>query len=116
MKKSKKSLQRVLKDKSDKLWSEIIRSEGVCKKCGGQNGLQAAHIISRRYAQTRHRLDNGIPLCARCHWWATNNPIPFTHFLEEVLGRPALEELKEAALRMDKVDYGKVLERLKEAK
>jgi hypothetical protein len=38
--------------------AELVRARGSCERCGTTENLQCAHIISRRYSQTRCRLDN----------------------------------------------------------
>ena len=108
-----KKSPKALKKKCDVLWSKIIRSKGYCEKCGKSENLQAAHIFSRTYSQTRHDLDNGICLCSACHiGWSHACPTEFTKWLEEYRGKELLERLSKKRRITGKVDYGEVLERL----
>lgn len=108
----KKPSPKTLKNRADKLWSLIIRSEGSCRRCGRQPGeitLQAAHIISRRYTATRWDLRNGLPLCMGDHHWAHNYPLEFELFVIEQIGNDTYAGLRELALnytgRISRVDY-----------
>ena len=108
----KKPSPKTLKNKADKLWSFIIRSEGFCRRCGRQPGeitLQAAHIISRSYTATRWDLRNGLPLCLGCHHFAHNKPLEFEDFVLVQIGATVYAELRELALgytgRISRVDY-----------
>jgi 5-methylcytosine-specific restriction endonuclease McrA len=51
----------------DKAWAEQVLSVGECQLCGAVDGLQAHHILSRRFSHTRHDIDNGICVCQNCH-------------------------------------------------
>ena len=77
----KKKSIKLLKRKSDVLWSQIIKRVGYCEICGGTNSLNAHHIISRSHYALRYDIDNGICLCAGCHRFnknsAHNNPVYF---------------------------------------
>lgn len=64
-----------LKGKADKLYSQIIRLKGRCEVCGSDNWLQTAHIISRRFSNTRTDLRNSMCLCAKCHHHYTDHPV-----------------------------------------
>jgi len=109
--------RKALKKKCDKLWSEKIRGRGSCERCGKNTGLQAAHIISRRYARTRHMTENGMCLCLRCHlYWAHKEPDQFTDWVRSTRGRTIFEWLRERAQSTDKVDYEEVYKKLKETK
>lgn len=77
------SRARGAKAKADKLFSLIVRSVGSCQACGENRyeQLQTAHIISRRYNNTRCDLDNAICLCASCHRHFTDHPVKFGEFV-----------------------------------
>lgn len=62
-----------LRDKSDTLFSKIIRSAGRCRYCGSTYALEAAHIIGRAHNVTRCDLNNAICLCTVCHYHFTNS-------------------------------------------
>lgn len=81
----KKPSRKTLKRKLDKLVSEIVRKRGKCERCLGKNCLQAAHIFSRTYLNTRWDLDNVLCLCAGCHFFAHKNPILFVEWLKNYM-------------------------------
>jgi hypothetical protein len=58
----------------DKLWRAAVKSKGFCAKCGCTYGLQAHHIVKRRFKVLRWDVKNGIPLCPACHEWVHNTP------------------------------------------
>lgn len=48
-------------------WSAKVCEGGKCEKCGSTGKLDAHHLQSRRFRNTRYVLLNGICLCPRCH-------------------------------------------------
>lgn len=49
--------------------SVISRDSGTCQQCGSQEQLHAHHIKPfETFPDLRWDLDNGVTLCARCHW------------------------------------------------
>ena len=102
--------------KCDDLWGKLVRARGRCERCGKTTNLQAAHIISRRYAKTRHMLENGVCLDAGCHlFWAHLEPDQFTDFIRETRGADIHQRLRTIANSPDKPDYEKAYQILKEA-
>jgi len=85
-----------IRNKLDKLCSEIVRKRGKCERCGRKADLQCCHIFSRTYNNTRWDLENLLCLCASCHFWSHKNPILFTEFIKQFLGKEKYELLKEA--------------------
>ena len=110
-----KKTRKQFKVLADKLWSEIVRSVGLCEKCGKRINLQAAHIFSRRYSHIRHDRSNGICLCAGCHFWAHQNPIEFAKWVIEYLGDDLIDKLEKKKLSLEKVDYEKIYLNLRES-
>ena len=54
--------------KADFLFSRIVRSRGMCERCGYDGGpFDTAHIVRRRYSATRCVEDNAWCLCRTCH-------------------------------------------------
>lgn len=53
----------------NKLWSDAVKVSGRCERCGNRDGLQAHHVIKRRYKTTKWNPLNGICLCPECHKW-----------------------------------------------
>ena len=87
--------------KLDKLFSQLIRSKGYCEKCGARNDtLQCCHIFSRSKRSVRWTKLNALCLCAKCHWWAHLNPILFTEFVRQHLGKTRYELLKTKARKI----------------
>lgn len=108
-------MQQTAKNKATKLHSELVRARGFCECCGESDPtkLQCAHIISRRYAHTRTRLDNAFCLCAKCHFHFTEWPLEFHTFVVAKIGIDSYMELKSLAQQSGKVDWLVELERLR---
>ncbi len=72
----------------------------MCENCGEQSysKLQAAHILSRRYAATRTDPDNAFCLCAGCHMRFTEHADEWMGFIDSTIGRPEFDRLKAKAL------------------
>ena len=67
----------------DQVFSELIRRHGRCENCGGINGrLECAHIISRRFSNTRVTFSNAFCLDSKCHHYFTDHPVEFGRFVE----------------------------------
>jgi len=104
---------RKLSKKCDDLFSKLIRKAGKCHRCGEKNFLQTAHIISRRYHNTRWDLSNALCLCRGCHVYFTWHPLEWEIYAKEVLGS-GYEAMKRIALATPiKHNYEKLIERLK---
>lgn len=86
-----------LKAKATKLHSQVIRSIGACERCGGDNSLQCAHIISRRYNAVRTDLRNAFCLCASCHRFFTDHPVNFARFVKERIDDKLYDQLNQMA-------------------
>lgn len=99
--------------KATRLHAEIVRARGACEKCGKRTNLQCAHIISRRYANTRTDPENAFCLCAGCHRYFTDWPLEFQKFVEETIGIDKYAELRARALHPAKVDWSERLRELK---
>jgi len=97
----KKPSKKTLKNKLDKIVSEIVKNKGCCERCykkASQVQLQTAHIFSRSNLSVRWDLDNVLCLCASCHInFAHKNPIEFAEFVKAKLGETKYEELKRKA-------------------
>lgn len=98
LQKMRKITKRGMVRKLDKIVSEIVRARGSCAKCrkGAETvTLQCAHIFSRRNMSVRFDLLNCLPLCYACHfYWAHKEPIEFTEFVKEYLGKYYYEQLR----------------------
>jgi hypothetical protein len=101
------------KGKCDVLFSKIIRSPGHCRRCGGTEWLQCAHIISRKYSATRCDVRNAWCLCASCHRRLTDWPREHSRFITETIGSDLYDELKLKAETVTKVDWSAELARLR---
>lgn len=69
------------KNRLDKIFAERIKArDKYCVRClagRGQAQMQCAHVRSRRFLGTRWLTENGLCLCAGCHFWAHQNPVEF---------------------------------------
>lgn len=87
LQKKKKVKKSTLRNKADLLFSQAIRSPGLCFsagmyiKCGGS--LQCAHIISRGTTSLRFDPMNAIPLCMGHHRWFHQHPFEFVEFVKQ---------------------------------
>ena len=103
VKKLKKSVSvSVLWVKTDKLWSEVIRSVWACEYCGKKDFLNAHHIFGRNSKSVRWEKSNWICLCSGCHTFSSlfsahKTPTEFTYWLESVRGRDYMDNLQELA-------------------
>lgn len=71
-----------LTKKCDKAWAELVKKNGRCVRCGTDQNLQAAHIITRSNRTTRWDPRNGICFCAGHHlFWAHKEPLEFADFI-----------------------------------
>jgi hypothetical protein len=88
-------------EKLDTKWAKAIkmRDGHKCKKCLSPDNLQSAHIYSRTFRSTRWTVLNGLTLCAKCHFWAHQEPIEFAGFVGKELGEYALSALRLAKNR-----------------
>ena len=104
---------RSLIKKADLIFSKYIRQrDGRCQKCGTDQNLQCAHIISRGYKQIRHNLFNAIALCRGCHLYFTHHPIEFKQFIEKK-NVGLWEMLEEMAINYhQKIDYEEIIKSL----
>lgn len=100
------------KAKADKLFSLIIRSRGRCEGCGSAWNLQCAHVVSRRFANTRCDEDNAYCLCAKCHMFYTDHPVDFGLFVTERMGTEPYLRLQQRAHATTKVKWPEVVARL----
>ena len=69
----------------DKIFSELIRSKGMCEKClRTDTKLDCAHVIPRTNKTLRWDINNALSLCFRCHkLWAHENPLEFAHWFKK---------------------------------
>ena len=77
----KKIKKKTIKNRLDKLWSILVKKNGVCEICGNTEHLNSHHVIGRRCLNTRWDLKNGCSLCPGCHTFkndsAHQNPLFF---------------------------------------
>lgn len=86
------------KGKATRLHSLVVRARGRCERCGSTSGLQAAHIISRKFSATRTDERNAWCLCASCHRRLTDWPNEHVAFAVQTLGDDLYAELRAKAL------------------
>lgn len=102
------------KAKADKLFSEIIRSQGYCEANGVEkpcsNQLQTAHICSRRYSSTRTDLRNAFCLCFNHHRYFTDQPRQFSYFITNSWAQPYYDTIYNKSITPTKVDWNERVE------
>lgn len=80
--------------KADLLFSRIVRSRGVCERCGDRTGpFDTAHIVRRRYSATRCVEANAWCACRPCHRMIDGWPDVFMNLVDLTIGRDQYEEL-----------------------
>ncbi len=114
----RKASRKTLKRKCDKLFSEYIRSRGMCEwEDGGthKGRLECAHINSRRYLVTRWDELNALCLCSMHHFYAHQNPLEFAEFVKDHLGETKYFKLMRKAKTCIKyVDLEAVIKKYEE--
>jgi hypothetical protein len=83
-----------------------VRARGKCEKCGKQPPavrLNCAHIFSRRYLHLRWNERNALCLCAKCHFWAHDEPVNFALWLQEYIGQKEIAYLIKERNNLEKV-------------
>lgn len=94
----------------DRLFAQKIKArDGFrCRLCGSGTVPQCAHLMSRRYSNTRWDMENAWCLCRGCHFRYTKRPDEWAVLLEKTLGREALDMLRARAFQVVKPDYAAV--------
>lgn len=109
------------KAKATKLHSLLVRTRDnfTCRWCGAtkESGkqIQCAHIVSRSISATRTDERNAVALCASCHWAQSKNPLVWARWIEEELGKEAIDDLLSRGVSGVKVDWVYECDRLKTA-
>src|SRR3990167_8530276 len=81
---ARKPTKKGLTKANDKLLLNILRlSRKHCERCGKTDGLQTAHVYSRRYRTTRWLEDNVLMLCPGCHFWNHDRPLEYADWFNE---------------------------------
>jgi 5-methylcytosine-specific restriction endonuclease McrA len=84
---AKKTERKKLDEDILKLWSKCVRlRDKTCRNCNSDYNLQAHHIVQRTYKLSRYNLDNGLTLCAKCHFPEHVNPEKFRRMVTDVIG------------------------------
>lgn len=102
---------------ADTAFSKCIReaSNWTCERCNTQYeknsaGLHCSHNFSRRHRTIRWCKDNALSLCFSCHQWFGGSPADSGIWLENLIGRPLLDIIREK--RDSKVKIPKPEEKL----
>lgn len=112
----KKSI-RAIRKLCDIEFSSLIRSLGLCTKCGRKDGLQCAHIISRSNYALRFDPINALPLCYQCHLhWAHKNPLEFAEWFQNKYPQRYnyLMSVKNYIIKRNLENYENLLKAIKE--
>lgn len=105
------------KGAADRIFSEIIRSVGYCENCFRKPPLvqlQCAHIISRRYSNTRVDIRNAMCLCAGCHRYYTDHPVEFSKFVQRSWAAEFYDDTYAKSQSSSKVDWPSLQRQLKD--
>lgn len=110
---------------ADRLWGELVRARGRCEAahhpavdwhhpgdCEPQGDLQAAHIVGRRCATTRHLLINGIALCKLAHDKIDGSRPAKEQLVMDLYGEVRLLALWRLRDSLERHDYPSALARL----
>ncbi len=87
---------------------------GAGKGCAGRK--EWSHIKSRRYLSTRWEILNSLTLCSKQHFYFTDHPDEFIHWIELTFPRrlTILQEIFNKKLEMKKWQMEELYEYLKE--
>ena len=107
-----KTPRKKLEKKADALFRDIVKSDGICEKCGSREFLQCAHVVSRSYKQVRWDFNNAYCLCRKCHVSFTHHPLEWEDWVVEQMGRSSYQMLKDKARQYGKIDYEMIINRL----
>jgi hypothetical protein len=102
----KKDSKRAIMKELDIAWAKRIKEQGrACAVCGRTSYLNAHHIFSRRYMNTRWDIDNGITLCRGCHlYFAHQKYEEFRDIVLGILGVEGFASLKRESNEIKKWD------------
>jgi len=114
----KKPKAKTMRNKCDRLWSEIIKSGGSCEICG-RPVRDPHHVIGRKNMALRWDIRNGVRLCFQHHTGgklsAHNDPLWFMDWFKN--HRPDdYEYLLKRKNELWNRDYAEVLRILQEVK
>jgi predicted restriction endonuclease len=112
--KRKLTSRKTLSNKLDKLFSEKVRAIGRCEKCGKTTTLQCSHVYNRSHKWLRWDLENGICLCAGCHffWWH-QEPAEAIRWAMTKRNFDYLDKLRQINKPMKEFDMQEIYEKLK---
>lgn len=105
-------VKRYKKDKglADKLFSQIIRSQGLCEaegfggiRCSPQ--LQTVHIITRKRSATRTDTRNAFSGCFNHHRFFHDYPREFSHFITTTWAADFYDDIYQKSITPTKVDW-----------
>ena len=86
----------------DDLWSQLIKKNGVCERCGKDKYVQAHHIIPRTCYPLRHDIINGVALCRACHlYWAHKDALEFANWIKHFRDLDYLESRRHSQTKND---------------
>jgi len=119
---ARKMSKKTMKTKLDALCRVLVmeRDGHKCRKCGvpdkgGRQGLQWAHIYSRRYLTIRWNPLNSMALCPSCHFFIHQNPLEGAEWVASWMPASDREVLREKLKKPGRFDFEAELARLREA-
>lgn len=111
--------KKTLKNKLDKVFSLLIRSEGKCVRCyksGDVVQLHCSHIFTRANLAVRWDRLNAKCLCATCHRWWHQNPADAIVWLSTIRSEADMKELRRRAYSVKKWEIPEMQELYKSLK
>ena len=107
--------QNANKNACDRLFSQLVRSRGVCQYPGCErHDVVCAHIIGRRFAKVRTNELNAWALCPTHHYAVDNWPEEKMWLVARTIGLDAYAELRAQAESIaTRFDWKSERERLK---
>lgn len=100
---AKKTERQQLDAKCLELWSKCVRTkQRVCRNCGSDYRLQAHHIVQRTYKLSRYNTQNGLCLCAGCHFTEKIDPERFRSMIIGIIGEETYIAMQEKYRRTHK--------------
>ncbi len=90
----------IKRDATDALFSNFIRKRAnyICQRChkdygGPCQGIECAHVFSRRNISTRWDPDNALCLCTGCHAYWGEEPLEMYEWYKKKYGEAQFDAL-----------------------
>jgi len=98
----------IKRDKFDDVFSRFIRTRAkwTCEHCkknfeNNRGGLHCSHMFGRRNITVRYHPDNAFAHCVYCHKYLGENPIEFSKWAENKLGKKIIDQVLKIKLNKE---------------